>query len=294
MNRMTSIYIDASNGVSGDMLLGAFLDLGFPVHELKKLLSELHFPSNVVTLKKARRGHFAGIHVEYNSNLRLHTFKEVKRFITRSGLGTAFKNKALHIIEDFFNAEAIIHNKKKAMISLDETSNIDFIIEICGVLKAIEYFDPVQVYCSSINMGAGLVKTEHGVMPVPAPVTLNLLKNIPVFTDGTHFELTTPTGALLVKHIVHRYESIPPMMIAKVGIGAGTANIPQHSNVLRIMLGTIPEIQQEQMMIIETNIDNVSSEMLGNVMELAFDHGALDVFFTPVLMKKIDLLFNYL
>jgi len=280
------IYIDASSGVSGDMLLAAFLDLGFPANELYSLLDKLNLPKETVSLKKIKRGIYEPLLLEYNSNIVLKNYDQIKDFINKSSLDIKFKKRVLRIINFFFKSEGEIHNQFLDKLHIDELSNIDFIIEICGVLKAIDYFSPEKIYCSPINIGFGQINSSHGKLLIPSPLTTQLLREVPVFSNGTNFELTTPTGALLIKHIVDEYGSFPPSIFKKIGLGAGTFETPAHINILQLFLCQITNDTLEKIAVLESNLDNVSGEILGYLINKLMKEGAYDVFYEPIFMKK--------
>ncbi len=280
------LYIDASSGVSGDMLLAAFLDLGFPDNELYSLLDELHLPKETISFKKIKRGIYKPLLLEYKSNLVLKNYNQIKDFINTSSLDIKFKKRVLKIINFFFKREAEIHKEFFDKLHIDELSNIDFIIEICGVLKAIDYFSPEKIYCSPINIGFGQINSSHGKLLIPSPLTTQLLKEVPVFSSGTNFELTTPTGALLIKHIVDEYGSFPPSILKKIGLGAGTFETPGNINILQLFLCQIKNNVLEKIAVLETNVDNVSGEILGYLTNKLMKEGAYDVFYEPIFMKK--------
>ena len=280
------LYIDASHGLSGDMILSSMIDLGFPQEELFRINKELNLPRDTVKLSRVRRGLFEAINLNYRSKIRIKTLKDIREFINASKLKKRIKIKSGSIIKELFEAEAHIHEEKIGMVSLHEISNIDLIIEVCGVLEAIEYFKPAAIYCSAINIGSGITESEHGKLPVPAPVTLDLIKGIPVFHDGTNFELLTPTGALIVKNIVDYFAKLPPVKIVKVGYGAGSFDLPNFNNVLRIFKCQLLKDISRTITIIETNLDNCSAEILAASMEKLLKAKVLDVFFIPIYMKK--------
>lgn len=280
------LYIDASRGLSGDMALSAMIDLGFPSEELFRIVKELNLPEDAIKLSRIRRGLFEGINLNYRTKIRFRTLKEIEEFIKASKLKKGIKVKSWSIIKELFEAEAFVHREEVGMVSLHEMSNIDLIIEVCGVLEAIEYFKPAAIYCSAINIGTGIVESEHGKLPVPAPVTLNLIRGIPVFHNGTSFELLTPTGALIAKNIVDYFAKLPPVNIVGVGYGAGSFDLPDFDNVLRIFKCLLLEGYDQTITIIETNVDNCSGEIFAASIEKLIKAKALDVFFVPIYMKK--------
>ncbi len=286
MDKEKVLYIDAANGLSGDMILAALLDLGFPEKKLFEVIRALKLPKEIISINRVNKNIFQGINITYKSDIRYKKLDEFKELIKKSNLKDKIRKNAQKMIEEMFKIESIIHKKEIGFISLHEMSNIDLIIEICGILEAIDYFSPVAIYSSIVNIGQGIVNTEHGKLSVPAPATLLLIKDIPVFNDGTNYELLTPTGALIIKNLVDTFCQLPSVKILKVGCGIGSANIPNHNNIVRIFLCELLKSMQEKVIMIETNIDNCSSELLADAMEKLLNVKALDVFFTPIYMKK--------
>ncbi len=294
---MKIAYFDCFSGISGDMCLGAIVDLGV---SLKKLTQELKkIPLNGYTLiaKKVKRAHLRAckIDVVQRSKFNEHKskfkrWKDIEDIINRSSLSDDIKQKGLNIFRNLFEAEAKAHGEAFNEIHLHEIGAIDCIVDIFGTVIGLNILEIEKVYSSPINVGSGLIKTHHGILPIPAPATMELLKNIPVYSKGISFEFTTPTGAAIIKTLSSDFIDLPLMQIKKIGIGAGSKNFKNWPNILRIIIGDISNIVAEEkdsmITVIETNIDDMNPQIFEYVIEGLYKAGALDVYLTQVIMKK--------
>lgn len=294
---MKIAYFDCFSGISGDMCLGAIVDLGV---SLKKLTQELKkIPLNGYTLiaKKVKRAHLRACKIdvvkrskfnEYKS--KIDRWKDIEDIINRSSLSDDIKQKGLNIFRNLFEAEAKVHSEAFNEVHLHEIGAIDCIVDIFGTIIGLNILEIEKVYSSPINLGSGLIKTHHGILPIPAPATIELLKNIPVYSKGVPLELTTPTGAAIIKNLSLDFVDIPLMQIEKIGIGAGSRNFKNWPNILRIIMGdtsnTIAKEKDNIVTIIETNIDDMNPQIFEYVIERLYKAGALDVYLTQVIMKK--------
>lgn len=284
----TILYIEAASGISGDMLLGAFLDLGVPVEVLHDAWNQLDIDNYEVevfdTKKCGIRALRCRIKTEEAKGPR--TWKQYQKILSGSKLKAPIRKEALHLCKRLFEVEAQQHKTPLEKLHLHEMGGTDLLLDVVGTLAAIDYLKPNQIYGSSINTGNGLITFSHGTFPVPAPATAQLLSGVPIFQNEIDGELTTPTGALLATHLVHSFGVLPPMNLHKIGLGAGEKEIPGHPNVLRIFSGTSTNTTGDDVYLIETNIDDGNPQILAYFMDKAFEQGALDVFFTPIFMKK--------
>lgn len=286
---MKYVYIDASAGVSGDMILGALLDCGIRPSAFKKKMAELKLPVEIA-VREVKRASLRGLKVE----VRVKTKKKISRkwsdvqeFLEKSPLSTASKNRAKSIFKRLFEAEARVHGRKFDETHLHEAGADDAIIDIVGSCWLAEELGIRKYYASPLNLGRGWVKTSHGILPVPPPAVGELLKNIPVYSAHVENELVTPTGAAIVSTLATRFIPFPELRYHKIGYGAGTKDFPNFPNILRIFFGEEEDFVSDGLVyMIETNIDDENPQILGHFMELALQKGALDVFFTPIVMKK--------
>lgn len=272
------------------MLLGAFLDLGVPVEVLNEAWSSLGIDNYEIeiseTMKAGIRALQCKVRTEESKGPR--TWKEYQKVLENSGLAPGLRGDALRLCRKLFEIEAELHGSTIARMHLHEIGGSDLLIDVVGSLAAAAHLRPAHVTSSAVNTGRGFVRFSHGVLPVPAPATTKLLVDVPVFQNEVEGELATPTGVLLLTHLAETYGPMPAMTLLKTGVGAGEREIPGRPNVLRMFLGT-SEAQQEaaeEICMAETNIDDSNPQILAYFMEKAFEKGALDVFFTPIFMKK--------
>ena len=285
----TILYLEPVSGISGDMLLGAFLDLGVPVEVLNEAWSALGISNYEIeifeTQKSGMRALQCRVRTEEQKGPR--SWKEYQKVLNSSQLPAGMRKNALALCRRLLELEARIHGTTLARAHLHEIGGSDLMIDVIGTLASVEYLKPSRILSSAVNIGRGFVSFSHGKLPVPAPATAALLEGVPVFQNEVEGELTTPTGALLLTHIVQGYGPIPTMTLLKTAAGAGEREIPGRPNILRMMLGSVAaQDSEEDIWLAETNIDDSNPQILAYFMEKAFEKSALDVFFTPVFMKK--------
>ena len=301
------IYLDCFSGVAGDMLLAALIDAGLPLDALKRALGRLGVEHELVASRVIR----AGISATHLSVLSLaggkppehahphapngptgsgehRTLVEIARLIDGSALSAAGKARAIHLFRRLAEAEAAIHDVPLEEVHLHEVGAVDSIIDICGAVFALEWFGADEIISSPLNVGGGTVRIAHGVFPVPAPATVRLLEGIPVHSTGIQAELVTPTGALLVSDYATGYGPMPAMTVGRSGYGAGTRDLGEVPNVLRVVIGergpaTAPGGDVVQ---IECEIDDMNPQLYGHVTDRILAAGALDVFLVAAQMKK--------
>ena len=219
------------------------------------------------------------------------SLKEIQKIIAAAAISESAKKRALDIFAALGAAEAKIHNEEIESVHFHEVGAVDAMIDIVGAAVGVEALDVEEIVCSPLNVGGGTVKCAHGVFPVPAPATVELLQGAPVYSSGIQAELLTPTGAAIVKTLASRFGAFPEMKIAKSGYGAGTRDFPGHANVVRLTIGeAIPTLaaktSQETIAVLEANLDDLNPQVFGYVMDRLLEEGALDVFGMPVQMKK--------
>lgn len=293
---MRVLYYDCFSGISGDMNLGALLDLGVEEAYLKQELSKLSLDHAFkLEIQKASKKDISGTRVDvkltptWYTNAHHHehrTFKDIEAIINNSTLSEQIKVRSLKMFWEVALAEGKIHGKEPQDVGFHEVGAVDSIIDIVGAAICLEALHVKKIMASKIELGGGFVQCAHGTLPVPAPATLEILKNVPVTLGRVAFETTTPTGAAILKANVDTYEMMPLLMIEKIGYGIGHKDfsIP---NVLRIFLAEEDEnaiIPEE--VVLETNIDDMSPEILSYVQERLFEVGAKDVYTTAITTKK--------
>jgi hypothetical protein len=286
-------YFDCFAGASGDMILGALIDLGLDLDYLKQELKKLNLSGYTIETSKVMRSSLSGtlFIVKVNKHQHHHrTLKDILSLIDEANLEDSVKEKASVMFCRLGEIEASIHQKPIEEVAFHEVGAVDSIIDIVGIAIALHWFKIEEYSSSPINVGSGTIECHHGTLPVPAPATVELLKDIPIYSSGIECELVTPTGALIISSYVKNFGVLPAMSIEKVGYGAGQKEFPHFPNLLRIFLGKkgkkIDEFEEDEIIVIEANIDNMNSENFGYCQERLFNAGALDVFFTPIMMKK--------
>ena len=307
---MKAMYLDCASGISGNMFLGACLQLGVPEKFLRGELDKLNLPrefeieiSNVskngigaafvdVKLPKIFESEINRPNVRHlhrHEHIRNHshrTFGDIKKILDNAELNSAVKNRALSIFSVIAKAEGKVHQRPADEVTFHEVGAIDSIVDIVGCAICLDYLDVEKIFVSRINTGSGFVKCAHGLMPVPAPATAELLQGFKTFHFGAEKELTTPTGAAIVNALAVQSADLPEDFSSeKIGYGAGSwdLDIP---NVLRIYLGEFGGQSERHLVKLEANIDDMNPQIFGWLYERLFDAGALDVWTTPIYMKK--------
>jgi hypothetical protein len=285
---MKIAYFDCFSGVSGDMILGALIDAGLDPGGIRKTLAGIPLSGYEITAEKIVKNGIAGtrFNVATSGKQRERNLPDILKIIDESSLKEAVKKSAGDIFRNIARVEAAIHSKKIEEIHFHEIGAVDSIIDIAGACAALDMMGIDQVQCSRINVGEGFVKCEHGLLPVPAPATASLLLGVPVYSSGVQAELATPTGAAIIAHFAGRYGPLPDMKVRSVGYGAGMKDLPV-PNLLRVYIGEdeIPA-GHETIISLETNIDDMNPEFYQHVFERLLESGAMDVYTTPVIMKK--------
>ncbi|MBI4842873.1 MAG: nickel pincer cofactor biosynthesis protein LarC [Nitrospirae bacterium] len=290
-------YFDCFSGISGDMILGALVDAGAPLDKLKKELSKLPVSGYELKAKAVKRGGLRAVKVDVvvkqsaiSNQQSAKKWKDIERIIRISKLSDDIKQKGLAIFRRLFDAEAKVHGEKFNEVHLHELGAVDCIVDIFGALIGIDILGITEIYSSPLNVGGGSVKTEHGMLPVPAPAALALLKGVPVYSSGIEHELATPTGAVMISSLSKGFIPFPDMKVSGTGIGAGGKDLKEQPNVLRMITGELSAVScqpsAERVSVIETNIDDMNPQVYEYVMEKLFDAGALDVWLTNIIMKK--------
>ncbi len=274
------------------MCLGALVDAGVPLEEIEKGLKKLKLGGYSLTVQKVLRAGIAATKVDVELTARgkgqeARRWKDIKKIIKESSLPEHIKKQGLQVFKNLFEAEAKVHGKTINTTHLHELGCVDCFVDIFGTLIGLSILGVERIYASPINLGSGSTKTSHGILPVPAPATAELLKGIPCYSSGPAFEMTTPTGAVLLKTLSVGFGTMPLFSSERIGIGAGNKDPEERPNILRIMVGEGDDtIQDEAITVIETNIDDMNPQVYEYVMERLFEKGALDVFLTQVIMKK--------
>jgi uncharacterized protein (TIGR00299 family) protein len=321
------LYFDCFSGISGDMLLGALLDAGLPLADLTRALGSLAVSGYEVRADRVLRAgvsatkfvvdaHAAGARHEHGHGLSHHhdhshdhnhsgdqrshghephahgphahrSVAEIFALIDGSALSSSGRNRAKALFQRLAEAEAAIHQMPVEKVHLHEVGALDSIIDIVGAVFALEWVGADRIVCSPLNVGGGTVRSAHGVFPVPAPATVKLLGDAPIYSGTVQKELVTPTGALLATSYASSFGPVPAMSVEQVGYGAGERDTPDTPNVLRVMIGRSAERPDaERVVVLECEIDDMNPQLFGVAMEQLYAAGALEVFYVPVQMKK--------
>ena len=287
---MVIAYFDCFSGISGDMTLGALVDAGVSIDALRAELARLDLPGYKIKAEKVTRSGIAATKVDVIIDNKEHwerNLADILKFIESSGLATAIKQKSGMIFKRLAEAEAKVHGTTVDKIHFHEVGAVDSIVDIVGSVIGMELLGISQVMTSPINVGSGSVKTSHGLLPVPAPATAELLRGIPFYESSTKFELTTPTGAAIISTLCVFFGRLPTMKMELIAYGAGDKDFPGLPNVLRLMIGEpAPAYEADTSIVIETNIDDMNPQAYDYVVERLMQQGAQDVYLTPIIMKK--------
>ena len=285
---MKICYLDAFSGISGDMTVGALIDAGADSVALIGALESLGTGATFEVEATSRRGIRASkFHVRAGDAKAHRHLKDILGLIDRSAASDRAKQNAAAVFERLGEAEAKVHGIPLAKVHFHEVGAVDSICDIVGACAAFDLLGVDAIYSSPLNVGSGTVMTEHGMLPVPAPATAELLVGKPVYARGPAVELTTPTGAAIAVTLAKEFGPLPPVRITATGYGAGDKDFKEHANVLRVLVGETNEARESTTVaVLEANIDDSSPQVLGYAMERLLEAGALDVTLESVLMKK--------
>ncbi len=311
---MKILYFDCFAGAAGDMILGALLDAGLPFDELKRALGSLAVDGWEVSVDRVIktgvtatkfRVHEHHRHHSHSTHGTHHSLKDIEAAIGRSALSDGGKGRAIAMFRRLAETEAAIHGLPVDQVHLHEVGAMDSIIDIVGAVFALEWFNADRIVVSPLNVGGGMVRSAHGVFPVPAPATVALLKNAPVYSSGIQSELLTPTGALILTEYAAAYGPLPAMRVERVGYGAGDRDLAETPNVVRVLVGEAadrgePHLSTEApgakveaasprphtVVVLECEIDDMNPQIFGPLMDALYAAGALEVFYSSVQMKK--------
>ena len=306
MKRM--VYFDCFAGVSGDMIIGALIDLGVDLDALNQQLSSLGLGGYEISTRAVQRSSIAATKFDVKidqSTQPERTLAEISSIIAGSRLSDQCKARTTRVFERLAEAEARVHGTTPDKVHFHEVGAVDSIVDITGAVIGFELLGIEQFCCSPLRVGSGMVTSQHGRLPIPAPATTELLRGIPVYAGEIEGEFVTPTGAAIVATLCEVFGPMPQMNVCRVGYGAGSRDPEGFPNALRLMIGetiesrsSIDVISQvtgvgkagsdgdETIVVIETTIDDMNPQVYGFVMDRAFALGALDVFMSPVQMKK--------
>ncbi len=285
---MKALYFDCFSGISGDMILGALIDLGVDAEKWKSELNKIPVKGYEIEISKKQKNSIWGtdVNIIIDDHYSHRHLEDLLKIVDESGLSENIKTKAKNIFYKIAEAEAKIHNQPIDEVHFHEIGALDTIIDVLGSLILLEMLEVAEIYSSPLPLGSGFVNTAHGTIPVPAPATLEILRGIPVYKDGREGELVTPTGAAIISTVANFVQELPPIRVDKIGYGCGKKDF-SFPNLLRVYVGELVESTvKERNIVLETNIDDMNPQIFGYLVEKLFKEGALDVFLTPVYMKK--------
>jgi len=279
-------YFDCFAGISGDMTLGAFVDAGVPAAWLADTIKAHLITDFDLTVTPVSKMGISATKVDVIVNTHAERdYDAIRKLIERSFLIAPVKDLSLAVFEKLAAAESKIHGCPKHQVHFHEVGGVDAIVDIVGAALCVDYLKLETITASKIPLGSGFVRCAHGTLPVPAPATVEILKDIPVYGTEISSELVTPTGAAIISTLASTFGPMPDMRISQIGWGAGFRDLNHIPNLLRIFLGT-PANLSDTVTVIETTIDDMNPEVFGYLMERLFEDGALDVCLIPVFMKK--------
>lgn len=290
---MKTAYLDCFSGISGDMTVGALIDLGLPLALIEKEVGRLPLKDYRITLRRTKKNGIssADFGVDVKGAQHGRNYRDIRDMLSNSSLGKNVKELSLQIFKALSEAEGKVHGVNPEDIHFHEVGAVDSIIDIVATTIGVDYLGIGNVFTSRISTGSGMVAGEHGNMPVPAPATAELLKGIPFSTSALECELVTPTGAAIVKTLSKSFGAMPAMKVEAIGYGAGDRDLEDRPNLLRIFLGTEEGIlsynhEKDQVIVMEASIDDMNPQFFEPLIEDLFAAGCVDVAVIPVQMKK--------
>jgi pyridinium-3,5-bisthiocarboxylic acid mononucleotide nickel chelatase len=301
-----SLYLDCFSGASGDMLIGALIDGGLDFDLLRDELKKLGVEGYDLSLTRVDRSGISASKFDVNLHKHDHnhehhhhhhhhhehdhrSLSSIKKIIASSKLSDGIKVRASTIFQRIGEAESKIHNIPIETVHFHEVGAIDSIVDIVGACIGLDTLKIDRIISSPLHVGSGTFKCAHGIYPVPGPATAELLQGVPIYSRDIEGELVTPTGAAIISTLAASYGPMPMMRIDRIGYGAGTRTYPNFPNVLRAIIGRFEsdaDQTPEKITVIEANIDDLNAQVFGHLMDRALAEGALDIFYTPVQMKK--------
>lgn len=291
-NSMRLLYLDCFSGISGDMTVGALIDAGADFARIEQALASLHVHGFRVKAEKiTKRGiaatQFHVIEDQHEHHPHRH-LRHVVDIIQNGDLPDAVKAEAIATFQRLAESEAAVHGTTPEKVHFHEVGAVDSIVDVVAANLAKHLLGVDKVMASTLHVGGGVIQCAHGVLPVPAPATARLLAGKPMRLGDVEAELVTPTGAALVAQWAESFGATPPMTIQAIGYGSGTRELPDRANVLRVLLGEIIALgsQQEIITVVETNLDDMTGELIPGLITAALAEGARDAFVTPVIGKK--------
>ncbi len=288
---MKIAYLDTVGGIAGNMTLAAFVSAGMPFDRLTEELQKLSLPGFRLERTSVRRSAIDAVHIEVlitdppKYHRHLH---DIIAIIDKSSISDGAKQRSRKVFQVIADAEAKVHNTPVDHVHFHEVGALDSIVDIVGTAICLEALGIEAVYSSPVKLGSGgVITTQHGTMPTPAPATVEILKDYPVRLTAVPYELTTPTGAAIVKALSNGVLTNEDLRIDAVGYGAGTREMTELPNLLRVIIGSLgSSLTEDSSIIVETNIDDMNPQIYPHLIDLLLKSGAHDAYLVPVVMKK--------
>jgi len=285
-------WLDAFSGISGDMTLGALIGAGWPLEELARVPARLGLDGVRISAATVRRGPFTACHVtvEVSGKQPHRHLHHLRDMIERSDFDGAVRERALAVFERLAHAEAEVHGSTIEKVHFHEVGAADALVDVVGAIEGLRALGIGSLFASPLRLGRGTVNSEHGLIPVPAPATALLLRGVPVEIPDIEAELVTPTGAALAVTLVERWGGAPPFTLETIGVGAGTRDMKERANVLRLLVGTpataAAVLPEREVAVLETALDDENPQWVAALAGRLLEAGALDAMVAPVTMKK--------
>jgi len=280
-------YLDCVGGIAGDMLLGALIDAGAQPELLQEVAAELGLDDVDISVgREMRHGLSATRVVVASGDGGDRSWRTVQDLLLDSQLAPSVKSGAFEVLKRMAEAEARVHDVAPADVHFHELGAVDTLIDVCGAFALLADLEVERVACSPLPIGRGIVQTAHGSLPLPAPATVELLRGAALHGVGAEAELVTPTGAALATTLARAWGPCPALLLEGVGYGAGERDLPDRPNVLRVLIGSTDAARTTDVALLETNLDDMNPELVPDAVERCFAAGALDVWTSPVQMKK--------
>jgi uncharacterized protein (TIGR00299 family) protein len=283
-------YLDCVGGIAGDMLLAALLDAGASADRLHAVPGELGLDVEI-RIERVERHGIGALHVDVVDRARSEpghdhhdhrSWREIRELLDRTGAGP----RPVAVFTRLAEAEAHVHGVAIEDVHFHELGSVDTLVDVCGAVALLDDLGIEHLVCSPLPVGRGVTRAAHGVLPLPAPATAELLRGAPLYGVDTEGELVTPTGAAIVATLADSFGPLPPLTLDRVGYGAGTRDSPDRPNLVRILIGDGDPAPAREVVVLETNLDDLSPELVPDAMEACFAAGALDVWTVPAQMKK--------
>lgn len=287
---MKIAYFDCFSGISGDMVLGALIDSGLSLKRLEEALAPLKLPGYRLSAKTVEKAGIRATKVDVvvdDRKVPIRDYPQMAAVFQQGRLSRTAEATALSILERLARSEAQVHGRKLSQLHFHELGGVDTLVDIAGAVLGLSLLGVDEVYASPLNLGGGM--TRSAAFPIPAPATANLLTGVPVYSSGIDRELTTPTGAAIISSLAKGFVPFPACRVESIGHGAGETELPATPNVLRLFLGEIVSDRiwgEDRVVQLETNVDDTNPQVYDYLTERLLAAGAIDVFLTPVIMKK--------